>query len=236
MEQEPKAARDGGLVDVTKKEIQAKPEGARSVFSLGCKGAKSDVLSSAASVFTEKGVEETTVQDLLEAANVSRRTFYKYFKNKVDVLESIYEVQAELMLSQFQQQQRESDSMPDFIVRCVDLYLGYHVKIGPLLRMMMEEARKTDSPLAVHRQVLLDHIVGLLDKKYKELEGVHLNKKVFYALIWMLESVSMNILSQLPCSDEELNEYKETMFAIASRIVLPNSSKWSDIPDLPITP
>ena len=235
MEQETKAARDGGLADAVRKKPPVLPESVDSVSTLANKGARADVLSSAASVFTEKGVEETTVQDLLEAANVSRRTFYKYFKNKVDVLESIYGMQSELMLKQFQQQQTESDSMSDFIVRCVDLYLGYHVKIGPLLRMMVEEARKSDSPLAVHRHALLDHIVSLLDEKYKELEGVHLNKKVFYALIWMLESVSMNILSQLPCSDKELEEYKETMFAIASRVVLPNSSNCSDIPNLPIT-
>ena len=52
--------------------------------------AKTEILLHAMSVFNRQGLEETSVQDILDAANISRRTFYKYFSGKIDVLENIY--------------------------------------------------------------------------------------------------------------------------------------------------
>ncbi len=198
------------------------------------KGAKSDVLFNAIGVFTSKGIEDTTVQDLLEAANVSRRTFYKYFKNKVDVLESIYQMAAHLLVLKFKTAQQHSSSTNDFTVRCIELYFDFHVLLGPLVRMMTEEARRVESPLASHRDTLLEHIVALFDEKYFEEEAKHLNPKVFYGLIWMMESASMNILAQLPCDPHTVEEYKQTMCAICARVMVTDPNQWSDIPQLPV--
>ena len=60
--------------------------------------AKTQILLQSLSVFSRQGLEETSVQDLLEAASISRRTFYKYFSNKIDVLENIYELAVRILL------------------------------------------------------------------------------------------------------------------------------------------
>lgn len=47
------------------------------------------ILAAAEQVFARVGVAEATVADLLEAAGVSRRTFYQHFPGKLEVLLSL---------------------------------------------------------------------------------------------------------------------------------------------------
>lgn len=200
-------------------------------FPLPGQGAKSDVLFNAIGVFARKGISETTVQDLLEAANISRRTFYKYFKNKVDVLESIYQLAAEMLTTRFNAERASAGSLAEFVMRCVDLYFDYHASLGPLVRMMTEEARRTGSPLAQHREALIKQIVSLFDEKYHEVEGAHLDPLVHYALIWSMESASINLLTNTSCTQVEVDRYKAVMRSVAARVIASDGDGVR--PDLP---
>ncbi|MGB3619895.1 TetR/AcrR family transcriptional regulator [Ketobacter sp. MCCC 1A13808] len=236
MEQETHQTNDPSFVDVLIKATQKELGDAKSQFNFPMpgEGAKADVLFNSIEVFTSKGIEDTTVQDLLDAANISRRTFYKYFKNKVDVLESIYQMAAELLMIRFKSVQNEAATMSDFIVRCVELYFDYHTHLGPLVRMMTEEARRADSPLATHRATLLQHIVEMFEEKYYEFENINLDPKIYYSLIWMMESASMNLLSKLPCDQAEVDEFKAVMCAITARVAFTDPAQWSSLPKMPL--
>jgi AcrR family transcriptional regulator len=200
-------------------------------FPLPGQNAKANVLFYSIGVFARKGIAETTVQDLLEAANVSRRTFYKYFKNKVDVLESIYEIATNMLITRFRAQMGQS-SVADFVVRCVSLYFDYHTTLGPLVRMMTEEARRSDSPLAQHREKTIDHLVHLFDDKYFETVGVRLDTQVYYALIWAMESASINLLTNTECTPQDVERCKNVMAAIAARVMVNNPEEGIPLPRL----
>lgn len=47
---------------------------------------KQDIFSAAAKFFVERGFDETSVDDIAEAADVAKGTFYYHFKSKDDVL------------------------------------------------------------------------------------------------------------------------------------------------------
>ena len=70
--------------------------------------ARAEILIHSMYVFAQRGLARTTVQHLLDAAKVSRRTFYKYFRNKMDVLESIYRIFIDNMLLHFHQEMRQA--------------------------------------------------------------------------------------------------------------------------------
>lgn len=228
-------SQDNILVDLILKATEKELDLASTQFSFPIpgQGAKSDVLFNSIGVFTSKGIEDTTVQDLLDAANISRRTFYKYFKNKVEVLESIYQIAAELLMARFKLVKKQSDSLSDFVVRCVELFFDYHSNLGPLIRMMTEEALRADSPLAPHRATLLEHMVQLFDDRYFEEEGVRLDPKVYYSLIWMMESASMNILTTTSCTQDVVDSFKAVMCAISARALVSDRVRWDALPKLP---
>ncbi|HEX4939987.1 MAG TPA: TetR/AcrR family transcriptional regulator [Candidatus Kapabacteria bacterium] len=235
MEQDQQQSHDNLFVELIQKATEKELDDAVRQFNFPVpgQGAKADVLFNSIGVFTSKGIEDTTVQDLLDAANISRRTFYKYFKNKVEVLESIYQIAAELLMARFRAVKTQSASVSEFVVQCVELFFDYHANLGPLIRMMTEEALRADSPLAPHRATLLEHMVKLFDDRYFEEEGVRLDPKVYYSLIWMMESASMNILTTTPCTREVVDSYKAVMCSISARAMVSDPSQWESLPRLP---
>src|SRR5262249_15495919 len=58
---------------------------------------KNRILAAAAKVFARTGTA-CTVEDLLEAADVSRRTFYQSFGNKEEVLAALYQNACQIVL------------------------------------------------------------------------------------------------------------------------------------------
>lgn len=52
---------------------------------------KRQVLDSALQLFIEKGFHETSIQDILDKARISKGTFYNYFSSKVECFKSIME-------------------------------------------------------------------------------------------------------------------------------------------------
>ena len=53
---------------------------------------KTRLLSSAYKLFTTKGINKTTIQDIVDAARVAKGTFYLYFEDK-------YKLQEELIVN-----------------------------------------------------------------------------------------------------------------------------------------
>jgi len=60
------------------------------------------LITGALSVFAERGLHDTAIDDVIKAVDVSRGTFYKYFRTHEDLLEAV------------------SASMSDYLMRLVD--------------------------------------------------------------------------------------------------------------------
>lgn len=146
-------------------------------------------------VFVAKGLADTTVNDLLDAAKVSRRTFYKYFQSKLDVLEGIYRTAVQLLLMRFREMRTASGSTDAWLRAMVERFFDYHLAVGPIIRLMHEEALRADSPLAAHRAEAHRELRALLEERFAG-EGVQHAVLTYQALIWALEATSLELLGK----------------------------------------
>jgi len=194
---------------------------------------RAEILTHAVSVFSVRGLERTTVQHLLDAANVSRRTFYKYFKNKHDVLESIYEIFIENMVRLFRVQAESAATVSEIIRNTFSIYFDYHLSLGSIIRLMAEEARRTESVLWPHRESAFRSTAEVLQTEMHRVSGKKHDLLVFNAIIWALESCSIHVLNDTDCSPETLAHHKAVMTGFAEAILVDGTSPALLAPSLP---
>lgn len=125
----------------------------------------------------------------------------------------------ELLMICFKLVQNEVAIMSDFIVWCVELYFDYYMYFGLFVCMMIEEVCCVDLSLVIYWVILLQYIVEMFEEKYYEFENINLDFKIYYLLIWMMESVFMNLLSKLLCDQVEVDEFKVVMCVIIVCVV-----------------
>ena len=182
--------------------------------------ARAEILIHSMQVFAQRGSQRTTVQHLLDASDVSRRTFYKYFRNKMDVLESIYRIFVDNMLLHFHKEVKQASSANDIIRNTTKVYFDYHVSMGPVIKLMMEEARSSDSALAPHRtraQTLASEVLAVQINRYT---GKNYEPLVFLTMLWMLENYSLYIFEDGGFSQERLDQCLRVAVGVAESLVL----------------
>ena len=59
---------------------------------------RAELVSAAASLFSERGVAKTTVSDIVKVAGVAQGTFYLYFDSKDEVVLAVVERMGEAMI------------------------------------------------------------------------------------------------------------------------------------------
>src|SRR5882672_5848423 len=102
------------------KKKQSRPPRMRTHF------AENAILDAAIPVFSERGIEETRVEDLIAAANISRRTFYKYFGGKEQVLAGIYQLITGKLVDAIRAGEAEREVGLAEIRAGIDAYLDFH--------------------------------------------------------------------------------------------------------------
>lgn len=179
---------------------------------------RTNIQLAAIPVFVRKGIADTTVNDLLDAARVSRRTFYKYFDNKLEVLEGIYRTAVLLLLTRFRELGREAGDDRAWLRRLVDCFFEYHLAVGPIIRLMQEEALRTDSPLAAHRQRAHQEMVRLLGERLEAHDPL-----LSHTLIWAMEAASLDLLARAAVR-AEIEHAKQVLGDLASGALCPRST------------
>lgn len=182
--------------------------------------ARAEILIHAVHVFAQRGLARTTVQHLLDASNTSRRTFYRYFRNKMDVLESIYRIFVDNMLLHFHQEMRQARSVKQIIVNTTEVYFSYHVSMGPVIKLMMEEARSSASTLAPHRMRAQKIAAKVLTFEVSRLTGRDLDPLVMRTMLWTLENYSLHIFENGEFCSERLEQCQRVMTGIAEAVIL----------------
>jgi AcrR family transcriptional regulator len=180
--------------------------------------AQGGILAGAVQVFGKVGFAKARVEDILEAAKVARRTFYKHFQSKEDVLAAVYEVATGELLGAVRAQAEERGGARPLraIKDALDVYLDYHVENAALVRVLVEQAMRSDSPLAPLRRRFRADLVRLIGDAVEAETGKRHDALLYLGLLSALEGVSLEILAS-GAKKADVDRARKTMHQLLDR-------------------
>ncbi|CAM3545523.1 TetR/AcrR family transcriptional regulator [Parendozoicomonas haliclonae] len=173
-----------------------------------------EIMLRAVPVFVARGISGTTVNHLINASGVSRRTFYKYYAGKSAVLEHIYRAGGRLFVTRLDQIISRTSCVDSLVEESVGLFFEHHASIGSLILLLEEEAMRRDSPLAAMRQKIYDQVASRLKVAIADRQPSPPDTMVLYTLIWTMESASLNLMRDQRYSMDDINRVKKVVVHI----------------------
>jgi len=198
---------------------RSKPSLRKAQSSLLARLAGSGILHAAIEVFSRQGFAATSVEDILKAAGVARRTFYKHFGNKEEVLAAIYELATGELLAAIRGDGATGGDPLDAVERALDTYLDYHIANARLVRVLVQQAIRSDSALHAFRQQFRQNLIELLDAAVRTSTGEHNDPMLYAALVSALEGISLDLLSS-EAGPREVARAKKVMHLLLERTLI----------------
>lgn len=156
---------------------------------------EADLAAAAVRLFTTRGYDATTVADIAEAADVSVRTFFRYFRTKEDVVFAGHDRYLAAMCETVTEAARESDerAVLTAVVRRFARYIERHPDVGERLVLATTEERLFGRLLAIRNtweQALADALAAAKGREAGGFEERVVANAVFGALQVALEAWS----------------------------------------------
>lgn len=130
------------------------------------------ILKAAIEVFAKNGFYATRVSEIAKAAGVADGTIYLYFKNKDDVLITIFEDGIQQLLAILREVASSEESFDARITRVVELQLGLLEDQRDLAEVITVNLRQSSSLLKQYAAPLfmeyIDVIAGLIREGQKQ--------------------------------------------------------------------
>ncbi len=163
---------------------------------IGEESARSRILLGAAKLIARGGVRSVSVEDMLGAADVSRRTFYRFYDGKEAVLLALYRVGTDRLLDACRLAVTEESDPVRQIERCIDAHLRTAREESPLVFVLGGEAQRHESLLHARRIEVHEAITALLASGSQLATGKRIDPFVFRALVLALEGITRLVLEQ----------------------------------------
>ncbi len=163
---------------------------------LGELGARTRVLQGAASVFAEAGVRAASVEDILNASGVSRRTFYKLYDGKESVMVALYRMGTDALLGACTIAVGEGTTPLERIRGCIDAHLRSAREFGRLVFVLGGEAHRHESLLHARRMEVHEALASLFVTATRGQIAETADPLLFRALILALEGVTRIVLEE----------------------------------------
>ncbi len=126
------------------------------------------ILEAAVKVFAEKGFYQSRVSDVAKEAGVADGTIYLYFKNKDDLLISIFEEKMREAIDIFR---KELDNLPDAetkFIRFIETHLGLFQKNPSLAAVLQVELRQSSRFMKEYKKIELKRFLDLIGEIIKQ--------------------------------------------------------------------
>ncbi len=148
------------------------PGSCRSVMSSNRGSKHETILNAAVKVFARQGFHHSRIADIAEEAGVASGTIYLYFRNKDDVLISVFEESLDHVIREIKAELDKLSSPEDKLSRVIDLHLKMlkeHRDIAEVLQVELRQSHKFMKEYEPVRWIeYLDIIGGVLQEGQKQ--------------------------------------------------------------------
>jgi AcrR family transcriptional regulator len=161
------------------------------------------ILHGAGRAIGQLGYGSARVEDILDAAGVSRPTFYKVFDSK----EAVFKALSARHHAEIRERMHAASTHPDSQQRLLDgieAFLRWRAELGPIGRVLDQEARTPGTVIAHHRKRTLQDMLELTAQSVRRAGLPDVDPVVFLALIAALESVADQLLLEAPVEEATL--------------------------------
>ncbi|HEX4335968.1 MAG TPA: TetR/AcrR family transcriptional regulator [Polyangiaceae bacterium] len=193
--------------------------------------ARTRIIEAAAKVFPKKGIQATTVEDLLAAADVCRRTFYRLFSSKYDALDALHEVMTSMLMEERRAAYSVQEPPWKKLERMVDTTVGFARRNRALVRMLHGEAQRPDSPLATRRLAFLDTLATEFAENLSDVIGLRPDPFVLRGLLFAHEGILHSMLDVEPVDDATVARAKAAIIRLTAATL---SAQGAHLPPLPL--
>lgn len=142
------------------------------------------------------GVRAPSVEDLLRASGVSRRTFYRLYAGKEAVVAALYTFGTEMLLDACRRAAQRERDLPALVERCIDAHLDNARGNGRLVFVLGGEAQRQESALHARRLQVHDEIVELLAASAASQASGGVDRLLLRGLLLALEGVTRIVLAE----------------------------------------
>lgn len=147
------------------------------------------LLLGATRAIEQHGASGATVQHILDAAGLSRRTFYQFFQNKEDALDALFKTITEGMLGAVEGLIEEIDDPEQAARKICELYLSLQLASGKAALAMHAEATRPESRLFARREAMLDRMSAMLAQRLESKSGALVDPLHMRGLLLGVEGV-----------------------------------------------
>lgn len=176
------------------RKLVRRPAGPSGV-QLGEASARAMILQGATGVFAKLGARAASVEDILKASGVSRRTFYRFYQSKEDVMVALYRLGTEVLLAGCRYGMETETDPTQQILRGIDAHLSTARGQGRLVFVLGGEAHRQESPLHARRMEVHAELAEMFATG-AERAGIHADPLLFRALVLAMEGVTRFVLEE----------------------------------------
>ncbi|MBI5479193.1 MAG: TetR/AcrR family transcriptional regulator [Deltaproteobacteria bacterium] len=158
--------------------------------------ARDVILRGAAAAFGRLGYARTSVQDILQVAGVSRRTFYRVFRSKDDVFYLLFDQSVETALQLIRDAVAAADTPAAKVEAGLQAYLGAHLAIGPLARVLLLEQFPPGSTFGRRREAAVEAFIQLIEHEYRGLRRERLDPLLIRGVVAAIDYVAIQLVGE----------------------------------------
>lgn len=184
------------------------------------------LLSTAFKLFTEKGIKSTSIQEIVDNANVAKGTFYLYFKDKYEIRDVLIVKKSHQLFNDALEQLRKNDiyNICDQVIFIINYVIDELTKAPTLLKFISKNLS-----WGIYNRAVLK-IYEISDKDEDSvynlfLKGIHDSgiklKNPNVTLFMIIELVSSTCFNSILYEDPlPIDEYKPYLYKAIRNLII----------------